>query len=112
MKNLSRLLCNLSKKSDLPHKLASSMDNADATPLTTALGYVSVGLGLTQILAPRRLSEAIGVGSHVAMMRSLGLREIAAGVGILRSRQPSRWLWARQSSVNRTAVCGPRPRAA
>jgi len=96
MKNLSSVPCSFSTRSDFRRKLASrSSDNPDATSLTAALGYVSIGLGLTQILAPRHLSEAIGVGSHTAMMRSLGLREIAAGVGILRSRQPSQWLWAR-----------------
>jgi hypothetical protein len=79
-----------------PLKRASrSINNPYATPLTTALGWVSIGLGLTQILAPRQLSEAIGVSDHSTMMRSLGLREIAAGVGILASREPSYWLWAR-----------------
>jgi len=79
-----------------PLKRASrSINNPYATSLTTALGWVSIGLGLTQILAPRQLAEAIGVSDHPTMMRSLGLREITAGVGILASREPSHWLWAR-----------------
>jgi hypothetical protein len=96
MKNFASVLCNFQKKSGFSRKLTSrGMNSRDATPLTAALGYVSIGLGLTQVLAPRQLSQAIGVGSHTAMMRSLGLREIAAGVGILNSDQPSQWLWAR-----------------
>lgn len=76
-------------------RASRSINNPYATPLTTVLGWVSIGLGLTQILAPRQLSKAIGVSNHPTMMRSLGLREITAGVGILTSREPSHWLWAR-----------------
>jgi hypothetical protein len=84
------------EKYGTPLKRASrNINNPYAAPLTSALGWISIGLGLTEILAPRRLSSAIGVGEHPGLMRSLGLREIAAGVAILASRQPSHWLWAR-----------------
>jgi hypothetical protein len=71
------------------------INNPYATPLTTALGWISIGLGLAEILAPRQLSSAIGVRNHPVLLRSLGMREIAAGVAILTSREPSRWLWGR-----------------
>lgn len=71
------------------------INNPYASSLTTALGWVSIALGLTEILAPRQLSSAIGVRNHPALLRSLGMREIAAGVAILTSREPSRWLWGR-----------------
>ncbi len=60
-----------------------------------ALGWFSVGLGLAQLLAPRRLSQAIGVQPQPTAMRVLGAREVALGVGLLSSRQQSAWSWGR-----------------
>jgi hypothetical protein len=86
----------LMEKYSSPLKRASrSVNNPYATPLTTALGWISIGLGLAEIVAPRQLSETMGVSTHPTLMRALGLREISAGVGILASHQPSYWLWAR-----------------
>src|SRR6185436_11918757 len=48
-----------------------------------------------QLLAPRRLGRAIGVGDSPILMRLLGLRELASGLGILTQRNPSTWLQAR-----------------
>lgn len=79
-----------------PLKRASRrINNPYANSLTTALGWISIGLGLTEILAPRQLSRTIGVRHHPVLLSSLGMREIAAGVAILTSRAPSRWLWGR-----------------
>lgn len=60
-----------------------------------ALGWFSIGLGLTEIVAPRALSKWIGVPRRTTVMRLMGLREVAAGVGILTTRQKADWLWAR-----------------
>ena len=62
------------------------------------LGWFSVGLGLAEILAPRALGRAIGLGygpMKGSIFRGYGLREIAAGVGILSRRRPAAWMWAR-----------------
>jgi len=62
------------------------------------LGWFSIGLGLTELLAPRSLGRAIGVGYgpiRKVTLRALGLREIAAGLGILSRRRPAIWMWAR-----------------
>jgi uncharacterized membrane protein len=60
------------------------------------LGAFSIGLGLSQLIAPEAVSEAIGVGDHVPLMRLIGLRELACGVGIfLRGTRPREWAWAR-----------------
>jgi uncharacterized membrane protein len=63
--------------------------------LARGLGWFSLGLGLAQILAPRSLGRTIGVGEHPTLMRLIGLRELACGVGILTQKNPSDWLWAR-----------------
>jgi len=63
--------------------------------LAKALGWVSLGLGLTELLAPRSLSRLIGVPSRRRVLRGLGMREIVSGVGILSGRRPGPWLWSR-----------------
>jgi uncharacterized membrane protein len=63
--------------------------------LARSLGWFSIGLGLAEVAAPRTLSRVLGVDEHPTLMRACGVREIASGVGILASRRPAPWLWAR-----------------
>ncbi len=63
--------------------------------LARGLGWFSIGLGLASLLAPRRVGKAIGVGEHSTLLRLIGMREIASGVGILTQRNASGWLWSR-----------------
>lgn len=63
--------------------------------LAMALGWFSIGLGLAELLMPRQVSRAIGVKESPNLVRSLGMRELASGVGILRNRQQQGWLWSR-----------------
>ena len=70
----------------------------DGTGLARALGWFSIGLGATQLLAPRRLARMIGVdddGRTVVLMRTLGAREVATGIAILSEPDNPRWLAAR-----------------
>ena len=60
-----------------------------------ALGWFSIGLGLIEVIAPRKLGRAIGVGERPMVLRALGLREIANGVGLLSQRNTDKWTWAR-----------------
>lgn len=62
--------------------------------LPWALGWMSVGVGLTELTFPERLCRVLGVPRRSGLMRVLGLREVATGLGLL--LQPRRpWLWAR-----------------
>jgi hypothetical protein len=70
-----------------------SDDALDA--LTKGLGWLSLALGAAEVIAPERLDRTIGVGHHETLTRGFGLREIAAGLGILLSRDPTPWVWAR-----------------
>jgi uncharacterized membrane protein len=66
--------------------------------LATALGLFSVGLGLTQLVAPRSLARFIGVRDDDetrTLMRTLGTRELASGIGILANDRPAGWMWSR-----------------
>ncbi len=60
------------------------------------LGWFSVGLGLAELLMPEMVANLAGVSGHHALLRGLGARELASGIGILASRpQPAGWLWGR-----------------
>ena len=59
------------------------------------LGWFSIGLGLTEIVAGRELARALGMEDRTWLLRLYGLREIAAGVGIFSRDNPAPWVWAR-----------------
>jgi uncharacterized membrane protein len=64
--------------------------------LARGLGWFSIGLGLAELLAPRQVGRAIGVGDRQRILRLMGIREIASGIGILRHQRPqAAWLWSR-----------------
>jgi len=57
------------------------------------LGWFSVGLGLAELFAPRAVSTCLGLGSKPRTMTASGLREVAIGIGILASDDPTPWIW-------------------
>ena len=68
----------------------------DSEQLARGLGWFSIGLGLAEVMIPSRVAGLVGVSSrHTFIIRLLGLREIASGIGILTQRRPSGWMWAR-----------------
>ncbi len=67
----------------------------DAKTVASALGLLSIGLGVTQLIAPRALGRTIGVGEHPVAMRSMGIREVATGAAVLSEERPKTGLWAR-----------------
>ena len=69
--------------------------NKQLDTLAQGLGWFSLGLGALEIIAPRALDRMLGAGDHTPATRLFGLREIAAGLGILSSSDPKFWLWAR-----------------
>src|SRR5688572_25310327 len=68
----------------------------DERKIARSLGWFSLGLGMTEILFPARITRALGTKNRTTLVRTAyGMREIAAGVGILGSANPAPWLWAR-----------------
>lgn len=63
--------------------------------LIQGLAWFSVGLGLAELLAPRRVTRAAGMNKNDTLIRGYGLREIATGVGLLVAKNPKPWLWGR-----------------
>jgi uncharacterized membrane protein len=64
--------------------------------LARGLGWFSIGLGLAEVLAPRGIARIAGVrDKHTGLIRLLGLREIAHGVGIFMQKKPTGAVWSR-----------------
>ncbi len=70
--------------------LKRSADN-----VACGLGLFSIGLGLAELLAPRVVARAAGLQGQETLVRLYGVREIAAGVGLLLAWNRAPWLWGR-----------------
>lgn len=74
--------------------MGSSTSNTKA--LSQFLGWFSIGLGLAELVAPRRVEKCVGApGNYKILTPMLGVREITAGLGILTQERPKEWLWSR-----------------
>src|SRR5215210_4652208 len=63
--------------------------------LARFLGWFSIGLGITEIIAPRQLAAMIGVENKPGLFRLMGLREIGSGIAILSQEEPAGAVWSR-----------------
>jgi hypothetical protein len=68
-------------------------DSAEA--LAHGLGWFSIGLGLTELLAPGYVGRFLGMEDRAELIRAYGAREIVTGVGILAQDDPTPWMWGR-----------------
>ena len=64
----------------------SSLTGADR--VARALGWFSVGLGVTELVAPGRLTRMLGLGGKEGLIRSFGARELASAVATLSVDKP------------------------
>jgi hypothetical protein len=81
---------------DAPEHYSETPDWKDGT--TKFLGWFSIGLGLAELFAPRSVAKLIGIedeDEYATTLRTFGVREIAAGVGLLTRPKPTYWLWSR-----------------
>ena len=84
-----------------------SVERADDAPraedgrvagLARALGWLSIGVGLAEVVAPQGVARLIGIQANEGnqrLLRGTGIREIASGLGILSRRRPTPWVWSR-----------------
>lgn len=80
------------------HRQDATHDCSTTERLANGLGWFSIGLGVAEVIAPGMVANVIGVRNNVksrTLLRFYGLRELAAGVGILTQYRPAGWLWAR-----------------
>lgn len=74
-------LANLTRPEGDPKILAtgpSAVPGPDR--LAKGLGWFSIGLGVTQLLAPQLLTRTLGLSGREGLMRVFGAREIASGM--------------------------------
>lgn len=64
-----------------------------------ALGWLSIGLGAAQLIAPRQMARLIGADEQddatSFVLRLIGSRELLCGVGLLSQSHPRTWAWGR-----------------
>jgi len=66
--------------------------------LANGLGWFSIGLGLAEVVTPGAVANLIGVpdsDKNRSLLRFYGMRELAAGVGILSQPRSAGWVWGR-----------------
>ena len=76
------------------HKHYDSIDEAGST----GLGLASIGVGLTEIAAPRQVEKLMGIesgGENTGVLRVLGVREIMHGFDLLTHKDPTPGVFAR-----------------
>src|ERR1043165_4769937 len=76
---------------------STSLKDVGAERLARGLGWFSIGLGLTELLAPRLVAKLCGgEGKHTGLIRLYGLREIASGLIIFsQGKNPASGVWSR-----------------
>ena len=66
--------------------------------LANALGWFSIGLGVAQLVRPGGVARVIGVRDddrNREILRTIGLRELTSGIGILSRQRPTGWVMSR-----------------
>lgn len=75
------------------HRVHPTQHNARA--LARGLGWLSLGLGLAELLAAGPLARLLGVPEQRGLLRACGLRELTTGIGLLTTDHPQPWIQAR-----------------
>jgi uncharacterized membrane protein len=70
----------------------SQKRNSQAGHLVQGLGWLSVGLGIAHLVAPRAFARLAGVAFPHSLMRACGVRELIGGIGLLSQARAAPWL--------------------
>jgi hypothetical protein len=63
--------------------------------MAKGLGYFSLALGATELLAARSVCKAARLDGQENLVRLYGAREVATGIAILASHDATPWIWGR-----------------
>ncbi|MBV9076625.1 MAG: cyclase dehydrase [Methylobacteriaceae bacterium] len=63
--------------------------------LARGLGWFSIALGIAELAMPRAITRAVGLRGQERLVQGYGAREIATGVAILMSHDPTPWIYGR-----------------
>jgi hypothetical protein len=88
-------ISNIARSEGDPKVLRSGPSSLGASDrLARALGWFSIGLGLAELIAPGRITRALGMEGHETLVRAYGAREIGHGIVSL-SPDKHLGLWSR-----------------
>lgn len=80
----------------LGERVQPGLPKGNPKRLAKGLGWFSIGLGLTELLAPTFIAKISGVSEkRTGLIRLYGLREIASGVAIFTQKNPAGAVWSR-----------------
>ncbi len=86
--------------------------------LGLGLGVFSIALGVTELLAAKRITSALDADGHEGLVRGFGAREIVAGIGLLGAPANSSGVWNRVAgdamdltALSAAAASAPRNKA-
>lgn len=71
------------------------MRQSRAQAVACGLGFFSIALGVSELVAPRFVSKLVGFKVSDNTVRLYGAREIATGIGILLAWNRAPWVWGR-----------------
>jgi hypothetical protein len=90
-----KFIANMTRKKGDPRIIKTGPSSMGASDrLAKGLGWFSIGLGLVQLIAPERITRALGMDGMEPLMRAYGAREIGTGVVTL-SPDKQTGLWMR-----------------
>ncbi|PZQ58181.1 MAG: hypothetical protein DI544_14960 [Sphingomonas taxi] len=67
----------------------------DYRRVSVGLGLFSLALGAAELFASRRIARRLDAEDHAGLVKGVGAREVAAGIGILASPAASTTVWNR-----------------
>ena len=87
----------LCRRESYYEKAKHAVADVDDVSAARFLGWVSLAIGLTEILFPKKIQRLVGLrsGEHTGTLRVLGIRELCHGVDILSHRDPTPGVFAR-----------------
>jgi hypothetical protein len=92
---MNYMLSDITRSEGDPKVIRSGPSSLRSTDrLARALGWFSIGLGLAELLAPRGVTQALGIEGRERLVRTFGIREIASGILCL-SVDKQAGLWSR-----------------
>src|SRR3954470_12837320 len=92
---MMRYISKIARSEGDPKVVATGPSSLTASDrLARGLGWFSLALGAFELIAPERITRALGMQGKEALVRSYGVREIASGMMTL-SPDKQTGLWAR-----------------
>jgi len=74
----------------------SNTPSLSSTKLARALGWFSMGLGMTELIWPKAITKVTGLSDkNTGLIRLYGLRELASGGAIFMQNKPTEAMWSR-----------------